>query len=98
MYLFESEQAHQARDRRRKPRENLAASAHRKAAFDFNEPIDGDRHIRLVRPDDADVMAIMPDRRGDGAALHAEAIDESDGDVAVDPMTADDGDFDHVLA
>ena len=37
------------------------------------------RHVLVVDADDADVVAVVPDRRGDRAALHAEALDEAVG-------------------
>ena len=62
-----------------------------------DEAVDGDRHVGVVDADDADVVAVVADRRGDGAALQAEAVDEAAADVAVAAVPLDDRDLGDVL-
>src|SRR5208282_6918589 len=64
---------------------------------DFAQAVDRRRHVRLVDADDAKVVAVMADGRGDGAALHAEALDERGRAVVVDAVAGDDRDLDDVL-
>ena len=40
----------------------LPPSRDREAALDLAQAIDGGRHVGLVRPDDAEVVAVMADR------------------------------------
>ncbi len=48
--------------------------------------------------DDADIVAVVADRRGDGAFLQAKTLDETIGVVAVFAVALDDRDLDHVIA
>ena len=48
-------------------------------------------------PTTRDVVAVMADRRGDGAALHAKTVHEGDRDIVVDAVPRDDRDLDHIL-
>ena len=67
------------------------------AALERDEAVDRRRHVGVVGADDADVVAVMADRGGDGAALQAEAVDEAAADIAVDAVPRDDRDLDDVL-
>ncbi len=90
--------AHQARDGQRQLGPDRAVGDHDKAALERDDAVDRDRHVAVVGADDADVVAVVPDRRGDRAALEAEAVDEAEPDVAVDAVPRDDRDLDHVLS
>ena len=69
-----------------------------KPPCDRAEPVHRHRHVGVVHADDADVVAVVADRRGDGAALQPETLDEAAPDIAVDAVPRDHGDLDDVLA
>ena len=70
--------AHQAGDRQRQLGPDRAVGGHDKAALERDDAVDRHRHVAVVGADDADVVAVMPDRGGDRAALEAEAVDEAE--------------------
>ena len=79
---FERHQAHQAGHRQRDLGQHAASLDHHEAALDLSEPVHRHGHVGIVRPDHRDVVAVVPDRRGDGPAPEAESFDERDADAA----------------
>ncbi len=90
-------EAHQAGDGQRDFAGDLAVLDDDEAALDFSEPVGRERHVVLVDADDADIVAVMADGRGDRALLQAEALDEAVGVVAVLAVALDDRDLDDVV-
>ena len=80
---LEGLETHQAGQRQRQLGHHLASLRHDETAAELAQPIDRDRHVVVVHADDADVVAVVADRGGDGALLHAEAGDEAAADIAV---------------
>ena len=90
--------AHQSGDRQGHLGPDLATRDDHEAAPDGAEPVHGDRHVGVVHADDADVVAVVADRRGDGAARQPETLDETAPDIAVYAVPGDHGDLGDVLA
>ena len=74
-------EAHQPRHRQRQLGANLAARDDHEAALHRDDAVHRRRHVGIVDADDGDVVAVMPDRRGDRAALQAKAVHEAAADV-----------------
>ena len=89
--------AHQAGDRQRQLGPDRAVGRHHEAALDLDQAVHGRRHVAVVGADDADVVAVVADGGGDGAALQAEPVHEAAADVAVRPVPGDDRDLDDIL-
>ena len=96
-HVLEAGQAHQPGDGERQFGDDLAAFGHREAPLDLAQPVDRGGHVRFVRSDDAEVVAVVADGRGDGAPLHAEALHEGGRHIVVDAVARDDRDLDDVL-
>ena len=90
-------EAHQAGDGQRDFAGDLAVFDDDEAALDLDEAVGGERHVVVVGADDADIVAVMADGRGDRALLQAEALDEAGGMVAVLAVALDDGDLDDIV-
>ena len=68
----------------------ITLPSHRRheAALDLDQPVDRRGHVGIVAADDADIVAVVADRRGDGAAPDAEAVDEAVPDIAMAAVPA----------
>ena len=96
--LLERRVGEQPGDRQRQLGEHLRAVDDDDAAAAVREPAHRCRHRRVVHPDDDDVVRVVGDRRGDRAALQAEAAHEAEADAAGAEVALDDGDLREVAA
>ena len=96
-HRLERLEAHQPGDRQRQLGADLAACGDDEAALQLDDAVDRRRHVGIVDADHGDVVAVVADRGGDGAALQAEAMHEAAADVAVLAVARDDRDLDRVL-
>src|SRR5260370_299086 len=69
--LLERLVAHQAGDGQRQFGDHLAVRRRHGAALDLDQPVHRHGHIRIGATDDADIVAVVADRRGDGAPPEA---------------------------
>src|SRR5690606_22568882 len=67
------------------------------AALDLSEAVGGQRHVVVRAADDADIVAVMADGRGDGAGVEAEAVHEAGCDVAASAVPLDHRDLDDIV-
>src|SRR5215467_10257981 len=93
-YAFVGFEAHQAGDRQGDFAGDDVVFDDDESALDFAQPIGGSRHVVLADTDDADIVAVMADRRGDRALLQPESLNEAIGMIAVFSMALDDRDLD----
>src|SRR5690606_1062396 len=93
---FEGVQAHEAGDGQGEFGRDGAALRHGEAAAHGDQPVNGESHVRVVGADHGDVVAVMADRGGDGAALQAKTGDEAAADIAVLAVAFDDRELDDV--
>ncbi len=94
--LFEAFQTHEPGNGQGEFGRHPAAIGDRKAAAQLDQAIDRRGHVRVIGADHGDVVAVMPHRGGDGAALETEAGNEAAADIAVLAVALDDGDLDDV--
>ena len=63
------------------------------AAAELDQALDRERHLGVAHPDDDDVVGVVRERRGEGAAGEAEAAHEAEPDPAGAEMPLDHGDL-----
>jgi hypothetical protein len=95
-HMFIGLVAHQAGHRQRDFGNHVAVLGDDEAAADFAQPVGGCGHIGFCRADNADIVAVMADGRGNGAPFEAEALNEAGGNVAVLAVTLDHRDLEDV--
>ncbi len=89
--------AHQPSDRQASSASTPPALHRDEPAAESRSDVHRDRHVRIVRADHADVVAVMPDRGRDRAARQAEAVHEAAPDIAVDAVPLDDADLKEIV-
>ena len=89
--------AHQPRDGQRQFGQNPPPLDHDEPALDLPQPVRRQRHVGVIGAHHRDVVMVVADGRGDGAALQPEALDEARGAVAVHAVPLDHRDL-HQIA
>jgi len=78
--------AHQTGNRQGEFGYHLPVADRYKAAGQLDDAVHRKRHVLVACAEDADIVAVVPDRRSQGPSLQTKAFDKTAADIAIAPV------------